>query len=448
MTPLHDPRPATQRPVDLLIAHATVVTVDPHDRVVEDGAVAVSDGRIAWVGPTAEAASAVAAAETVDARGGILLPGLVNAHTHLAMTLFRGLADDRDLQAFLGVVVPAESAVLSRDTVTTGVELAVAESFLAGSTAALDMYFFHEAARNVASRSGFRLHAGPVLVGPPGPDGRTFADRMRWAEADLAATDGPRWLMPHSTYLLDPGQLAEIGLLARRYDARVHIHAAENAAEVADVRHRFGGTPIDVLEGAGLLDPQLTMAHAVVLTDDEVARIAAAGSVVVHCPASNLKLASGFCRTSTLAAAGVTLALGTDGAASSNDLDLFRALRLAAVVDPAYVGDAARMPASTVLRAGTAGGAAALGIADRVGSVEVGKQADLLLLDGDSPALTPCPDPTSAVVYAASRADVRSVWVDGRAVLADRRLTTLDLPSVLAAARALGPMVQAAAGRG
>lgn len=430
---------------DTLITNATVITVDADDRVLEDAAVAVTGGSISWIGPAGEAPTATA---TIDARGGILLPGLVNAHTHLAMTLFRGLADDRNLQDFLGVVLPAEAATLSPETVEVGVELAIAESFRAGITSALDMYFFHRAALDVAERTGFRLLTGRLMIAPPGADHLSFEERLRRAEAELAGSDEPRWIMPHSTYLLDPEQLARVARLADRYGARVHLHAAENAAEVADVRARFGGTPIDVLERAGLLTSALTIAHGVVLDDGEIERLAAAGAAVAHCPASNLKLASGFCRTVALSRAGVTLGLGTDGAASSNDLDLFMAMRMAAVVDPAHLGDATAMPATTVLRAATMGGAIAAGIGDVVGSIEVGKRADLLLLDGDSPALTPSPDPVSTVVYAASRADVRSVWADGRAVLTDRELTTVELPGVLARAREVARGIRTAVAAG
>jgi 5-methylthioadenosine/S-adenosylhomocysteine deaminase len=423
--------------VDTLIRGATVLTVDAADTVIRDGAVAMSGGRIRAIGRTREIAAAVVADAVIDAHGGLLLPGLVNAHAHLAMTLFRGLADDRDLQGFLSVVLPAESAVLDATTVAAGTRLAIAESIRAGCTTALDMYFWHEAAREVATECGFRLLTGPVLVGGPGPDGRDFAERLEWAAADLQARDADRWLMPHSTYLLDEEQLAAIADLAGQYDARVHVHASENAAEVAAVRRTTGGSPIEVLDRVGLLGPRLTIAHGVVLTADEIARISGAGAAIAHCPASNLKLASGFCPTVALVRAGVTLGLGTDGAASGNDLDLFLAMRLAALVGPASVGDPAAMNAVTVLRAATAGGAAAVGLGDRIGSIEVGKRADLLLLDGDSPALTPCPDPAAAVVYAASRADVRSVWIDGRPVLADRRLTSLDLADALAAVRTI-----------
>lgn len=425
--------------VDTLVRHATVVTVDAADTVVRDGAVALSGGVVVAVGPDAALAAAYAPATTVDARGGILMPALVNAHTHLAMTLFRGLADDRDLQEFLDVVFPAEAATLSAETVAAGVELAVAESYRAGCTAALDMYFWPEAALEVAARHGFRLVAGPVLIGFDGPDRLPFAERLARAEAWLAEGRGPAWLMPHSTYTLSPEELQAVAVLADRHGAHVHVHAAENAGEVADVRSRYGRTPIALLADTGLLGPRTTLAHAVVLDDDDLAAIASSGAAVAHCPASNLKLASGFCRAVELLAAGVPLGLGTDGVASSNDLDLFVAMRLTALVQKGRTGDATVMPAAAVLRAATTGGAAAVGLGDVVGSIEPGRRADLVLLDPDSPALSPAPDPVAAIVYSASRGDVRRVWADGRPVVVDGEPTTLDRAAVAARVRALAP---------
>ena len=421
--------------VELIIEHATVLTVDAADTVVTDGAVAVAKGAIVAVGPSAVVRAAHRAASIVDARGGIVLPGLVNAHAHLAMTLFRGLADDRDLDGFLHAMLAAEATVLDEAAVRAGVQLALAESILAGGTSALDMYFWPEAALEVAGAAGFRLQAGPVFVTFPGPDARPFARRMAWAADALAAWPGRRWVMPHSTYLLAPDELVAIRELADAVGARAHVHAAETAAEVAMVRNRLGRSPVEVLDDVGLLGPRTTLAHAVALDDADLALVARSGAAVTHCPLSNLKLASGFCRVPELLAAGVTVGLGTDGTASSNDLDLFGAMRVAAIVHKAHTGDAAALPAWAVLRMATAGAARAAGIDDLVGSIEVGKRADLVLLDADSPALTPSYDPVSTVVYAAGRADVRDVWIDGRRVLHHRRPTTIDVPAALADVR-------------
>ncbi|MBU6329644.1 MAG: amidohydrolase [Acidobacteria bacterium] len=412
------------------ITNATVVTVDPIDSVLEGATVVVSDDVIAEVLP-AGVAPARAIDHRIDARGGILLPGLINAHTHLAMTLFRGYADDLDLQAFLDRLLPAEGAVMSEDHVRIGVRLAIAESFRSGCTTALDMYWWPLASLEEAARAGFDLHAGPIFIGFDGPDHTPWATRLERARA----TAPHRWLFAHGTYTMDPAQLGEVGALASELGARFHIHAAETSHEVADVRTRFGRSPIELLDDHGLLRPGTVLAHAVVLSDAEIDRIAATGTAVAHCPASNMKLASGFCRVPELQAAGAVVGLGTDGPSSSNDLDMFAAMRVAALIHKGHRLDPLALPACTVLRMATIDGARALGIEDRTGSIEVGKRADLVLLDADAPALTPMFDPVSAVVYAASRADVADVWAGGRRVVERRRTTTIDLERTLVEAR-------------
>jgi 5-methylthioadenosine/S-adenosylhomocysteine deaminase len=428
--------------VDLAITNATIVTVDALDTVVPDGTVLVHDGAISYVGLPIS----FQAARTIDAGGGIVLPGLVNAHTHLAMTLFRGLADDVDLAGFLGRLVPAEAAVLSPATVAVGTRLALAELLRGGTTTALDMYFFPEAAHEVAVAAGFRLHSGPVFVEYDGPDAMPFPDRVRWACALAPQPFGigsACWLEPHSTYLLSQDQLREIKALADETGARVHIHAAETRTELDLVRERHGRTPVQLLADVGLLGPRTVIAHGVHLDAADCALLAATGTSVTHCPASNQKLASGIAPVAELVEAGANVALGTDGAASANDLDVWFALRLAGYTQKVRHG-AATLPAAALVRLATMGGARALGIDHLVGSVEVGKRADLVVLDGSSPSLTPVYDPVSALAYAAGRADVRWVVVDGRVVVDDRVLTTIDIEGAVAAARGVRTEVLAA----
>jgi 5-methylthioadenosine/S-adenosylhomocysteine deaminase len=230
---------------------------------------------------------------------------------------------------------------------------------------------------------------------------------------------------------MDPEQLGEVGELAATEGARFHIHASENAGEVADVQSRFGRTPVELLDDKGLLRPGTVLAHAVVLSDAEIARLAETHTAVAHCPSSNMKLASGFCRVPELLAAGVTVGLGTDGPSSSNDLDMLAAMRVAALIHKGNRLDPTVLPAAAILRMATMGSAAALGIDQLVGSIEVGKKADLVRLDPSSPSLTPVYDPTSTIVYAASRADVVDVWIDGVAVVQNRACTTLNLDAAL-----------------
>ena len=409
------------------ITNATIVTVDANDSVIHGGTIVIADDTIAEVLP-AGAAPTSTIEHSIDAAGGIVMPGLINAHTHLAMTAFRGFADDVDLQAFLGKLFPAEAKIMSDRHVRVGVRAAFAEAMLSGCTAALDMYWYPDASIDEARTAGFRLQTGPLFIGSDGPDNIPFTQRL--TNANNSAPHS--WILAHGTYTMDPTQLAAAGELAVAEGARFHIHASENAGEVSDVQGRYGRTPVELLDDNGLLRAGTVLAHAVVLTDAEIARIAQTGTAIAHCPSSNMKLASGFCRVPELLAAGVTVGLGTDGPSSSNDLDMFTAMRVAALIHKGNHLDPTAVPATTVLRMATMGSATALGIDDLVGSIEVGKKADLVRLDPSSPSLTPVYDPISTIVYAASRADVVDVWIDGNPVVKNRTCTTIDVDAVLA----------------
>ena len=409
------------------ITNATIVTFDANDSVIHGGTIVIADDTIAEVLP-AGAAPTSTIEHSIDAAGGIVMPGLINAHTHLAMTAFRGFADDVDLQAFLGKLFPAEAKIMSDRHVRVGVRAAFAEAMLSGCTAALDMYWYPDASIDEARTAGFRLQTGPLFIGSDGPDNIPFTQRL--TNANNSAPHS--WILAHGTYTMDPTQLAAAGELAVAEGARFHIHASENAGEVSDVQGRYGRTPVELLDDNGLLRAGTVLAHAVVLTDAEIARIAQTGTAIAHCPSSNMKLASGFCRVPELLAAGVTVGLGTDGPSSSNDLDMFTAMRVAALIHKGNRLDPTAIPATTVLRMATMGSATALGIDDLVGSIEVGKKADLVRLDPSSPSLTPVYDPISTIVYAASRADVVDVWIDGNPVVKNRTCTTIDVDAVLA----------------
>lgn len=418
------------------LTNATVVTVDPDDTVL-NGATVVIDGEvIAEIVPAGSRPVRRADVE-FDAEGGLLHPGLVNAHTHLAMTVFRGYADDLALQDFLDRLLPAELRVLSADHVRTGARLAHAELLRAGCTSALDMYWWPELSLEEASASGLRLQAGPIFIGFDGPDATAFDARIERARAT-----GPHdWVFAHGTYTMDPGQLRAVGDLAAELGTRFHIHASENRSEVDDVRSRFGRSPVELLDDVGLLRPGTVLAHAVVLDDDEIARIAETSTAIAHCPCSNMKLASGICRVPDLHAAGVTVGVGTDGPSSANALDMYHAMRSTALVHKGTRLDPTLLPASAVLRMATIDGARALGIDELVGSIEVGKRADLVLLDPWSPSLNPVFDPCSAIVYSGSRGDVTDVWIDGRHVVDGRRCTTVDVPAAVRDARAEADLI-------
>ncbi|MFD7713667.1 amidohydrolase [Streptomyces sp. NPDC059786] len=417
--------------VDLLVHGGDVLTVDDAGTVVRDGAVAVRRGEIVAVGPAPDLAARYTADEEIDATGCLVLPGLINTHTHLAMTLLRGRADDVTLQGFLERVLKWESELLTPGNVAAAVRLAVTESVRSGVTSALDMYWFHEAAETVARETGWRLHTGPTFMDVPDPaDGIAYEDRLAWARRDLEArgpaTPGRRpVLFAHSAYTLAPEQLTGIFALGREFGALVHIHAAENAGEVATVEVRYGKRPVELLDSLGLLGPDVLLAHAVDLTGAEIAALARTGTAVAHCPVSNLKLGCGIAPVPRLLSAGVTVGLGTDGAVSSNTLDVLGAVRQAALVHKAG-GDPTAVGAEQAVRMATAEGARALGLGEHLGSLEAGKRADLIVLDLSAPHLQPRHDPWSTLAYAAHPSDVRDTVVDGRVLMRERVLTTVD----------------------
>ncbi|WP_062646988.1 amidohydrolase [Streptomyces maremycinicus] len=428
--------------IDLLVHGGDVLTVDDAGTVVPGGAVAVHEGGILAVGPADELRERYTAAEEIDAAGCLVLPGLINTHTHLAMTLLRGRADDVTLQGFLERVLKWEAELLAPENVAAAVRLAVAESLRAGVTSALDMYWFHEAAERAAREAGWRLHTGPTFMDVPGPpDGIAYEERLGWARRDLEARGPARSghrpvVFAHSAYTLSPEQLTEVFALAREFGALVHIHAAENATEVATVEVRHGKRPVELLDSLGLLGPDVLLAHAVDLTALEIVALARTGTAVAHCPVSNLKLGCGIAPVPRLLSAGVTVGLGTDGAVSSNSLDLLGAVRQAALVHKA-AGDPTAVGAEQAVRMATIEGARALGLGEQLGSLEAGKRADLVVLDLAAPHLRPRHDPWSTLAYAAHPSDVRDTVVDGRVLMRDRELTTVDERAVIAELEAL-----------
>jgi len=412
-----------------------------------DGAVVVgADGRIVSVGPAADIVEAHLGLPVDRFERHVLLPGLVNTHAHLAMTMFRGTADDRDLADFLAIVMPLEARTLTRGHVQVGTRAAAVELVRSGVTTSLDMYFHATAGVAAAAEVGLRVLSGPTII-EGGPSTLPWDDLMAYASDWLRThpSEGA-WrptIAPHGTYTVSPGQLSEVAELVAGHDCIVQIHLSETEAENAMVLERLGRRPLDVLDDAGLLGPDTVLAHGVHLDPAEQARVAAAGAAVAHCPVSNLKLASGVAPVPGLLAAGATVALGTDGAASANDLDLLGVLRLTALLHkgaPSGPGgpDATNLPAATVLRAATLGGAEAAGIEAHTGSIEVGKLADLVAVDLSDPSTEPVLDPLAAVVYGASRHQVRSVWVAGERVLDDGRFVSVDERDVVASLRRLG----------
>ncbi|WP_299444830.1 amidohydrolase [uncultured Phycicoccus sp.] len=439
---------------------AYVVTVDDADTVLRDTTVVVEDGTITELRDAA--AGPVDGDEVLDARGRLLMPGLVNLHTHLPMTLLRGLAEDVDLQGFLTRVWAAEGAVMDPDTVELGATLGALESLLGGCTTQLDMYFHHDAAHRGAVAAGSRHIIGPVFMDGPGPDGLEWQQRIdllrQWRAGldDIGGPYVPVPAMPHATYTCSPESLAEVVTVLREVTdgpgpgARgplLTTHVSENAAENTDIRDRYDATPTRILAGAGWLDGRMPFVagHGVHLTGDDLELLVGAGGAVAHCAGSNQKLASGALHWDEYRSAGVRLGIGTDGCSSSNDLDMWQAMRQGALLARLTSGRPDVASAHEVLRAATVDGARALGLGGLIGSVEAGKRADLVLVDLERPHLTPVHDVAALLVFAAGRADVTDVLVDGDIVVRDGRSTRLDTPDLLARARARGAVAARAA---
>jgi len=442
--------PAPPRPCDLLLTGGILLEAVPGQvgtpptpgappvpaiastpGTIRDGAVAIDSGRIVAVGPSAALRQQWRGARQLDARGGIVLPGLINLHTHLAMTVFRGLADDLPLDRFLSRVWAHERRVMSPEVVELAVTAAVVESQRCGVTTALDMYFHHDVAAAVADRLHFRLVTGPAITYVAPKDLLQVVDA---AAAWLATDPGPlalrRCLAPHSTYTLTPEVLTRLGELAATWHPVVHVHAAETEREVAEVTARHGVTPLAILDHSGLLGPSTVVAHAVAVSPPERRRLAETGASVAHCPQSNAKLASGVCAVPELQAEGVCVGLGTDGPASSNDLGLLPTMRLTALLQKLRLGDATAMAASEVVQMATVHGAAALGLSDRLGTLEPGKLADLLVFDARTTAAHPDHDPCSSVLYSLGKAEVRHVVVGGQLVVDEGRSCYCDEETV------------------
>ena len=412
-----------------------MVPVEPAGAVLEDHAVAVRDGVIEAVLPASGAAAAYPGYETVELPGHALIPGLVNAHTHAAMTLMRGLADDLPLMKWLQEHIwPAEAKHVSPDCVRDGTLLACAEMLRGGVTCVNDMYFFPEASLEAALAARMRSAQGIIAIEFPSAWGSDAADylarglavRDRWREESLVSF----CLAPHAPYTVSDETFRRIAALSAELDLPVHVHLHETVEEVERSVAEHGVRPLERLRRLGLLGPSLIAVHAVHLEAAEIALLGRHGCSVAHCPSSNLKLASGFSPVNELLKSGVNISLGTDGAASNNRLDMFQEMRTAALLAKAVAGDAQALPAHAALQAATLGGARALGIDQVAGSIVPGKAADLAAVDLSAPALAPCYDPVSHLVYAAGRENVTHVWVAGEPLMQERELANPALQSL------------------
>ncbi|WP_345304677.1 TRZ/ATZ family hydrolase [Lysobacter hankyongensis] len=425
---------------DLLIEARHVVPIAPRGAVLEHHAVAVRDGVILAVLPIAEARARFEAKETVSRPEGALIPGLVNAHVHNPMTLMRGVADDLPLKQWLQEHIwPIEGAIMGPDYVADGIALAIAEMLRGGTTCCNENYFFPDVQAATYRRHGFRARVGLPVIDFPTAWAKSddeYFDRAgevhdQWRHDALIATA----FAPHAPYTVSDDNFERIRMLADQLDVPVHLHTHETAQEVQQSQEKHGQRPIARLDRLGLINDRLIAVHMTQLTDAEIALCAARGVSVVHCPESNLKLASGFCPVAKLLKAGVNVAIGTDGCASNNDLDMFGETRTAALLAKAVADDAAAFDAASALHAATLGSAKAMGFDHLVGSIEPGKQADLACVDLSALETQPLHHVLSQLVYATGRHQVSDVWIAGRAKLRDRILVDMDLDGILANAR-------------
>jgi 5-methylthioadenosine/S-adenosylhomocysteine deaminase len=431
------------QPIDALICPRWTVRVEPEVIAEEGLALAIDAGRIVDVLPVADADRRYAPRTRHERPDHVLLPGLVNAHTHAAMTLFRGFADDLPFEAWLRERIwPAEVRFVGPELVADGTRLAIAEMLAGGITCFSDMYFYPDVVGTVAAEAGMRAVVGMLALEFPTAWAKNSDEYLRkglevhdrFKAEPLVSTA----FAPHSPYAVGDATLAHIRRLADELDVPVHMHVHETAAEVASAQAKTGRRPLARLAELGLVTPSLIGVHATALTAEDIDLLATAGAHVVHCPRSNLKLASGLCPVAKLLDAGVNVALGTDGAASNNRLDLWAELQTAALLAKQVAGNAAAVPAPAALRMATIDGARALGLAGEIGSLAAGKAADVICVSLGGIEHQPLLDPVSQLVYAASRHDVTDVWVAGEQLVADRELLRLDVAEIGAAAARWG----------
>lgn len=422
--------------IDTLINARWVIPVEPDDTVLDHHSIAIRDGKIVALLPTVKANSKYQAEDVIDLSDHALIPGLINAHTHAPMSLFRGLADDLPLMEWLNEHIwPAEGRWVNEEFVRDGTRLAVAEMLKSGTTCFNDMYFFADDTARVCMDIGMRAVVGLIVVDFPTVWAQTWEEYIHKGlklHDDLRHTDlVTTAFAPHAPYSVSDAPLEKIRVVNNELNIPLHIHMHETAHEVEEAVTKTGKRPLERLAQLDLLNLNLVAVHMTALLPGEIETLAKVNASVVHCPESNMKLASGFCPVHQLLQASVNVALGTDGAASNNDLDMLDELRAAALLGKAVANDATAVPAHTALRMATLNGARALGLEERIGSLAMGKAADIVAIDLSAISSQPVYDPLSQVIYTAGRDQVTDVWVAGQRLLKERQLTTLDEPAIL-----------------
>lgn len=421
---------------DILIQNGMILTFNADLTVIDNGYIAIQGDSIHCIG--SDPHPSIPASKIIDAEGGIIMPGLINGHTHASMTLFRGLADDLPLMEWLnGYIFPAESR-MDADFVYIGALLACAEMILSGTTTFCDMYLFEDHVAKAAAESGIRCLVGEVLYDFPSPNygsienGFVYTEDLirKWQDHPLVSIA----VEAHSLYTCSPNLLKTANSIAQRHGVPLIVHVAETLAELAELRNRYGKKPFEHLDSLGILGPHIIADHCVHLDDSEIERIVTHRVHVITNPESNMKLASGIAPVSRLISAGTTVGLGTDGCASNNNLDMFLEMDSLAKLQKIASADPTALDAVTVLKMATSHGAEALGFGNITGSIELGKKADIIVVNTRKPHLTPMYNPYSHLVYAANGADVQHTIINGRLVMEDRHLLALNLPQVLSRA--------------
>lgn len=436
------------RHVDTLLSNGTVVTMNAKRDVYAPGSVAIAGSEIVAVGPSERVSQLVEADTVVDCTGKIVIPGLVNAHTHVAMTLLRGLADDLRLDVWLlGYMMPVEREFVSPDFCDVGTRLGCAEMLLSGVTTFNDMYYFEDAVAQATAEVGMRAILGQTILKFPAPDADSYDEGLERCRNFISEWQGHPLITPaiapHAPYTTTEEMLQEATALALQTNTPIHIHLAETAIEVKDALRDYGRPPIEYVDDLGLLDARVIAAHCVHIRNHEIPLLAGHRVGVAHNPSSNLKLASGFAPILKIREAGVPVGIGTDGPASNNDLDMFEEARLASFLPKATSGDPTALPAQDVFAMLTIEGANSLHMAESIGSLEVGKKADVVVVDQSAPHATPrfhLSDNNiySHLIYAAKSTDVQHVWVHGKQLLRDWELLTIDLPALQQRAMEIG----------
>jgi 5-methylthioadenosine/S-adenosylhomocysteine deaminase len=436
-------------PAALMLFGGTVVTMDAAGTVIPVGAVVIDEDRIVAVGAADDIRRRYAPTHSIDVTGQVILPGLINTHTHAPMVLFRGLADDMALMDWLqNYIFPAEAKTVSPDFVRVGTRLAALEMIESGTTTFADMYYFEDDIAEATQESGLRAVLGQSVIMFPVADAPTPGDALKRAEAFIVKWKNDTLITPavapHAPYTLDAPTLQAARALANTHGVPLLIHLAETKDEVQRIRDQHQASPTAYLETLGIWNGRSLAAHAVWLDDADMRTLSARGVGVAHNPESNMKLASGIAAVPQWIAGGIRAGLGTDGAASNNDLDMFEAMRVAAFLHKIATNDPRTLPARQVLELATRRGAEALGLADRIGSLEVGKQADIITVAMDGARQTPMFDAMSHLVYVARGTDVRMTIVGGRVLMRDRQVQSLRAADVIRDGRAMAERVRAA----